>query len=185
MSKSQKPVLIVGLGNPGTEYEETRHNIGFKAVHSFAEKYGSEIRKKGFSSYWAKLHIEERDVYVQLPQTYMNLSGQAVREILDYYRVSPAQLVLVHDELDLPLGKLKKGFSSGAAGHRGVSSVIEHLGTKDFWRIRMGVGRPEGPGHKGQISDFVLHRFTQDEEKIVDVMIKESESLLNKIILEV
>ncbi len=179
---SSQAVLIVGLGNPGSEYEGTRHNIGFQAVERFAAEAGSEIRKKGFGSYWSKVGLQGREVYLQLPQTYMNLSGQAVREIADYYKIPPRHVMLVHDELDLPLGKIKQGFASGAAGHRGVSSVTEHLGTKEFWRLRLGIGRPE---RKEQVSDFVLHPFSREEDSSVEEMIRDCVGLLNKFILEV
>lgn len=174
-------VLLVGLGNPGSEYEKTRHNVGFRVLEFFAGEHGSAVSKKGFSSFWTKLSVGS-DVFVQLSQTYMNLSGEAVRALADYYRIAPKNIMLVHDELDLPLGKLKKAFGSGAAGHRGVSSVAEHLGTKDFWRLRLGIGRPE---RKEQVSDFVLHPFQKDEEVFVEKMIKEAVSLLNEFILEV
>lgn len=112
-----------------------------------------------------------------LPQTFMNLSGGAVREAIDYFRLPPRQLVVAHDDLDLPLGRVKWDFDSGAAGHRGVSSIIEHLGTKAFYRVRMGIGRPE---RKEEVESFVLTSFAKAEGEAAEAMTEEAVGLLEK-----
>ena len=169
--------MVVGLGNPGGKYEGTRHNIGFDAVNRLADRHGSRISKKGFSSLWVKGGIGGEEILFLLPQTYMNLSGGAVREAMDYYKLAPAQLAVAHDDLDLPLGRVKWDFESGAAGHRGVSSMIDHLGTKAFYRARMGIGRP---ALKQDVEGYVLSPFAKAEREIVEAMIGETVELLEK-----
>lgn len=117
-----------------------------------------------------------------LPQTYMNLSGKAVREASDFYKLSPVQVAVVHDDLDLALGRVKWDFEAGAGGHRGVSSTIDHLGTKAFYRVRMGIGRP---ATKEQVEGYVLTPFAKDEREAVEAMTEEAVGLLEKWILEV
>jgi PTH1 family peptidyl-tRNA hydrolase len=173
--------LVVGLGNPGEKYEETRHNVGCKAVERLAERHGVRISKKGFSSLWGKGSVGGEDVLFLLPQTYMNLSGGAVREVLDYYRLAAGRLAVAHDDLDLPLGRVKWDFDAGAAGHRGVASMIDHLGTKAFYRARMGIGRPE---RKEDVENFVLSPFAKGEREAAEAMTEEAVGLLEKWIQE-
>lgn len=173
--------MVVGLGNPGEKYQGTRHNVGFDAVERLAERHGVRISKKGFSSLWAKGSVGGADVLFLLPQTYMNLSGGAVREALDYYRLGPGDLTVVHDDLDLALGRVKWDFESGAAGHRGVSSIIDHLGTKAFYRVRMGLGRPQA---KEEVEGYVLSPFAKSEREAAETMTEEAVGLLEKWILE-
>lgn len=159
--------LIVGLGNPGKEYEKTRHNVGFMAVEKIAvdlqfskwkmeKKLGAEVCR-GFIASCCE------DVILAKPQTLMNLSSRAVKLLTTYYRLPPADLLVIHDDLDLELGTLKLSYGSGSAGHNGVQSIIDTLDTKDFWRLRVGVGRPTS-GQATSVSDlattqFVLKRF--------------------------
>jgi len=169
--------MVVGLGNPGLQYEGTRHNVGFDAVEKLAERHGLKVSKKGFSSLWVKGGVGGEDVLFLLPQTYMNLSGRAVREALDYYKLAPGQLAVAHDDLDLPLGRVKWDLEAGAAGHRGVGSMIDHLGTKAFYRTRMGIGRPS---RKEEVESYVLSPFAKAEREVVKAMIGETVELLEK-----
>ncbi len=167
--------LLVGLGNPGPQYATTRHNIGFMVVEDLALQQGWKISKKSFSSLWDKVggkgNLEGVEILVQFPQTYMNLSGQAVRELKEYYRILDQDVLVVHDELDLDVGRVKKDFGAGAAGHRGVSSMIQELGTKNFHRIRMGIGRPI---KKEEVEGYVLSPFSKTEEESRNRMIDEA-----------
>lgn len=174
--------LVVGLGNPGEKYEGTRHNIGFDAVERLAERHGLKVSKKGFSSLWAKGGVGGEEVVFVLPQTYMNLSGRAVREAMDFYKLPPAQVAVAHDDLDLPLGRVKWDFEAGAAGHKGVGSMIDHLGTRGFYRARMGIGRPVV---KEEVESYVLSPFAKSERETVEAMTEETVGLLEKWILEV
>jgi PTH1 family peptidyl-tRNA hydrolase len=158
--------LIVGLGNPGPEYVSTRHNIGFLALDRLREVFGApEFRPESkFSAELSSAAIDGQKVILAKPTTYMNESGRAVRAVLDYYKLDSSSLIVIHDDLDLATGTLRTTDSSRAAGHNGVQDVIDTLGTQDFFRIRIGIGRPaevEGvcmPSH-----DYVLGRFSAEE----------------------
>lgn len=156
--------LIVGLGNPGIKYENTRHNLGFKALDLIA---GSETWENKYDSHFQKLE----DIILAKPQTFMNNSGKSVAQIMKYY--PDAQLILIHDELDLPLGSVKIMKNASAAGHNGVQSVIDEIGTQDFIRIRLGTNNPtireQIPGE-----DYVLKDFTPEEEPLVAEMLKKT-----------
>ena len=156
------------MGNPGKKYAGTRHNVGVEAVRSFADQEGLSLTGKGFSS---------QNLLLLLPQTFMNRSGEAVREACDFYRIAVRDLMVVHDDLDLPLGKVKRVRDAGAAGHRGVASVIEVLGTGDFHRIRIGIGRP---ARKEEVEGFVLSPFEEGEKDQVREMIEEAARLLKE-----
>lgn len=169
------------MGNPGKRYAETRHNIGFRVVEDFASAEGIEITKEGFSSFWSKGKVAGTDVLFLLPQTYMNLSGEAVREAAAYFRVEPLQMIALHDDLDLFLGRVKLDFDAGSAGHRGIASMIDLLGTKAFWRIRMGIGRP---AIKEQVESFVLSPFSSEEAAMAETMVIEAKMVLNQWILK-
>jgi PTH1 family peptidyl-tRNA hydrolase len=172
---------VIGLGNPGEKYEGTRHNIGFDVIGRLAERHGVRMTKKGFGGFWAKGAVSGVEVLWLLPQTFMNLSGGSVREALDYFKISPGQLAVAHDDLDLALGRVKWDFGSGAAGHRGVSSIIDHLGTKAFYRVRVGIGRPE---RKEEVESFVLSPFSKSEGTAVEAMTEEAVGLLEKWLCE-
>lgn len=165
------------MGNPGAKYQKTRHNIGFVVVSRLAEEEGFEISRKGFSSLWAKGPVGGEEVVFLLPQTFMNRSGEAVREARDFYRVEEESLMVVHDDIDLPLGRVKGDRDAGAAGHRGVDSIIEVLGTKKFHRVRLGVGRP---ANKEEVESFVLSPFEKVEETTVRTMVIEATEVLKQ-----
>ncbi len=168
--------LIVGLGNPGAEYEQTRHNAGFWLVDNLANTLPNcRLQKESrFQALAAKARISGQDVWLLQPQTFMNLSGQAVGAIARFFKITPQEVLVVHDELDLPPGsaKLKKGGSTG--GHNGLKDIAAALGTQDFWRLRLGIGHPREMGLKSQVIDFVLHRPRAEEQKLIDDAIAKS-----------
>ena len=158
--------LIVGLGNPGPEYEQTRHNAGFWLVDQLA-KNGLQ-RDKNFNALVAKTKIANEDVWLLQPQTFMNRSGQSVGALCRFYKLTPDQILVVHDELDLDPGiaKLKKGGSSG--GHNGLKDITAALGTQDYWRLRIGIGHPRDLSSQQAVADFVLHRPRKEEQPLID-----------------
>jgi PTH1 family peptidyl-tRNA hydrolase len=154
--------VIIGLGNPGPEYQHTRHNVGFHVVETLAERWSIRLSRRAFLSLIGDgLWQGEKVVLVQ-PQTYMNRSGEAAVRIRDFYHLSLADLIIVHDDLDLPCGRVRiKRGGGGAGGNRGVASLIEAFGSKDFVRVKIGIGRPLG---RQDPADFVLQPFTRQEE---------------------
>ncbi len=152
--------LIVGLGNPGSEYEDTRHNVGFRVADELARRYGLSFGKKERKALAATGTIRNRKVVLAKPQTYMNLSGEAVRSLVDFYKIEMPRILIICDDLDLPLGTVRLRQSGSAGGQNGVKSVIQHLGTQDFNRLRFGISRPPG---KMAAKDYVLGAFKGDE----------------------
>jgi len=159
--------LIVGLGNPGSDYADTRHNVGFWVADELAHRYGVKFRK---SSAWRAQTAKvggDADVVLAQPLTFMNLSGWAVRDIAAYYRVPYGDVLVVMDDADLPLGKLRLRTSGSAGGHNGLKSIIQELGTEEFPRLRIGVGR-----QAGELKDHVLGRFETHERESIDLAVK-------------
>jgi len=176
--------LIVGLGNPGPKYELTRHNIGFLLLDAFAMKNKVPlIDEKKFI--YGKLKNEQQNIYLLKPQEYMNLSGKAVSEFVNKYKISLDKVLVLHDELDFPFSKIKLKSGGGHAGHNGLKDIISKINSKDFHRLRFGIGRPTSPNI--DISDYVLSKFSQEEKKLLPELIKTSigfiEEWLNKQIL--
>lgn len=162
--------LIVGLGNPGTEYKETRHNIGFKVVERLARALQIRIGKEKFQASYGAGQIGDEKILLALPQTFMNLSGVSIGPFMKYWKLFGEDLLVVHDDLDFPLGVIRLAFDAGAAGHRGVESTIEELGTKEFYRLRLGIGKPEG---EDPVS-YVLSQFEEGEKKVVREVIDQA-----------
>ncbi len=152
--------LIVGLGNPGKEYEQTRHNVGFRVADELARRYGITYGKKERKAISGTGVIHGKKIVLTKPQTFMNLSGEAVRSLMDFYKVELPNILVVSDDLDIPLGTVRMRKSGGAGGQNGVKSVIQHLGTQEFSRLRFGIGRPPG---KMQPRDYVLGVFQGDD----------------------
>jgi len=152
--------LIIGLGNPGKEYTDTRHNVGFRVVDELAGRYGLTFGKKERKAVAATGVIHGKKVILAKPQTYMNLSGEAVRALADFYKVELPNILVISDDIDIPLGTVRLRKSGGAGGQGGMKSVIQHLGTQDFNRLRFGVSRP--PGKMGA-KDYVLGKLQGDE----------------------
>ena len=159
--------LIVGLGNPGIEYRETRHNIGCRVVEEWALNLGIALEKDMYSRY-AMIQFDDKKVILQCPLTFMNLSGNAVKAYVDYYDIHNENIMVVHDDLDLPVGRLKIVRNGGSGGHKGILSIIESLSTKDFARLKIGIGRPR---YGERIEDFVLSPFYEDHMEIIEKVI--------------
>lgn len=157
--------LIVGLGNPGPEYAHTRHNIGFQCLAALARAHRLAFGRSAARSRLAEGEIAGHRVVLARPQTFMNHSGDAVRPLLQRYRLSLSDLLVICDDLDLPLGKLRLRPEGGSGGHKGLDSIIAALGTKAFPRLRVGIGRPLEPG--ADPMDYVLADFTDEEEKVM------------------
>jgi peptidyl-tRNA hydrolase, PTH1 family len=164
------PQLIVGLGNPGTKYAQTRHNIGFDVVDSLAKRWQISLsdRKQFQGIYGEGISGNKSKIRLLKPQTFMNLSGQSVRSTIDWFKLSPESVLVVYDDLDLPLGKIRLRLSGSAGGHNGMKSIISHLGTQNFPRVRIGIGK--SAGDKDTIS-HVLGRFSAVETPIVNEVI--------------
>ena len=152
--------LIVGLGNPGTKYAGTRHNAGFMAFTAIAEKYGVTRWKEEHQAHTATINVDGEKVMLVMPQTFMNLSGDAVGPLMRYYKLSPADVIVIYDDMDLPVGQLRLRVKGSAGGHNGMKSVIAHLGTDQFPHVRIGIGRPQ-PGWT--VIDHVLARPQEDD----------------------
>ncbi len=158
--------VIVGLGNPGSKYSETRHNAGFWFVDEVARKYSATLRQeKKFHGEVAKISLAGKDIWLLKPDTYMNGSGLSVKSLLSFYRITAEQLLVAHDEIDLPPGTTKLKLSGGHGGHNGLRDIISQLGSKDFHRLRIGVGHP---GSKDQVVDYVLHNASRDDRISID-----------------
>jgi PTH1 family peptidyl-tRNA hydrolase len=168
--------LIVGLGNPGPEYELTRHNAGFWWVDNLALTLPAcrLQRESRFQALLAKSHLAGQEVFLLEPQTFMNRSGLSVGQVARFYKIAPDEVLVVHDELDLPPGaaKLKKGGSSG--GHNGLKDITAVLGTQDYWRLRLGIGHPRTLNLQQGVADFVLHRPRKDEQQLIEDAIAHS-----------
>ena len=164
--------LIVGLGNPGSEYAATRHNAGFWLVDRLAGLPLS--RESRFNGLAARIRIAGQEIWLLEPQTYMNRSGQSVGALARFYKIAGEEVLVVHDELDLPPGsaKIKKGGSSG--GHNGLKDITAALGTQDYWRLRLGIGHPRASGLQQAVVDYVLHKPRQEEQPLIDKAIENS-----------
>lgn len=156
--------LIVGLGNPGPEYRDTRHNVGFKVVDELARRHGVKSWNEKFGGLEARIRIADVPAILSKPLSFMNLSGSAVQQFSAFYKVESPEILVIVDDVELPLGRLRARGEGGAGGHNGLKSVISSLGTEKFARLRVGVGR----GNAGSnLSNFVLGRFTADEQEII------------------
>ena len=157
--------IIVGLGNPDSKYERTLHNAGFWFVDALARKYGGDLRfEKKFDADIGRIKLQDKDVWLVKPQSFMNLSGGPVRGMLDYYRLRSQELLVAHDEIDLPPGTVRLKQGGGHGGHNGVRDVIQHCGA-DFMRLRIGVGHP---GEKDKVTNYVLKKGSADVEAAVE-----------------
>jgi PTH1 family peptidyl-tRNA hydrolase len=174
-------VIVAGLGNPGARYRETRHNIGFRVVDLIAERWGRPAFRDKFHSELTLVELPGQHglekTYLQKPQTFMNLSGDAVQPALAFFKLSPPEVLVVHDELDLPLGRLQLKEGGGSGGHNGVKSIANRLGTPGFKRLRVGIGRPPAD-FRGKPSDFVLQAFAPSEEPAVqDLLVRAADAV--------
>ena len=161
---ARPPRLIVGLGNPGVEYAETRHNAGFWFCERLADTLGAHF---SFESRFHGLvaNAREAGMWLLMPQTFMNRSGQAIGALARFYRIEPAEILVVHDELDIPPGQLRLKFGGGLGGHNGLKDTSAHLGTNDYWRLRIGIGHP---GDRNEVVNFVLKPARREEQQLID-----------------
>jgi PTH1 family peptidyl-tRNA hydrolase len=173
--------LIVGLGNPGPIYESTRHNIGFKTIDLWSHELGVRLKSRSFQSRNIQIRFQGRKVMLLCPLTFMNQSGMAVRACADYYDLELENLLVIHDDVDLPVGRLKVVRDSGAGGHKGVQSIIGYLGSIQFPRIKIGIGRPR---YGETIEDYVLAPFYSDERDIIERVLHEATQACNLFVSE-
>lgn len=157
--------LLVGLGNPGAEYANTRHNIGFRVIDRLAGKLGVAVSRPFLRAHVGQAEIAGEKVLLAKPQTYMNASGQSVAPLLRWYKLSPADLLVIYDDMDLPCGAMRIRPKGGSGGHRGMASIIECIGSNEFPRLRVGIGRPEE--NQGDAVRWVLGEFGPEEGKII------------------
>ena len=169
--------LIVGLGNPGREYENTRHNIGFATIDIIAEKYNIDVNRTKFKGEYGEGFINGNKVILLKPYTFMNLSGESVREAIDFYKLTEEEVLIIYDDISLEVGRLRIREKGSAGGHNGIKSIINHMGTDVFTRIKIGVGAP-----KGDLVNHVLGKFSKEEvnllKQTLDVVAKATEDII-------
>ncbi|MDN6161483.1 MAG: aminoacyl-tRNA hydrolase [Atopostipes sp.] len=163
--------LIFGLGNPGKKYESTKHNIGFAVVDQLAKSLGMKFNQSKFKSLYAEGRIGSEKIILIKPQTLMNLSGEAVRPWLDFYKLKKENILIIYDDMDLAVGKIRLRLKGGSGGHNGIKSIIQHLGGKNFNRIRVGIGRPYP---KQTVISHVLSQFKKEDEDRIKEAIYDS-----------
>ncbi len=161
---TENTYLIIGLGNPGREYKDTRHNIGFMLIDMIAVRLNAHGMRLQSKAIVISSHYEDRKIILAKPQTYMNLSGQSVQGLLHFYKIPIENLLVAHDDLDIPFGTIRIRPGGGPGGQRGMASTIEKLGTKDFPRLRLGIGRPPG---RMDPKDYVLQDFSKEDMKLL------------------
>jgi len=178
--------LIVGLGNPGKKYESTRHNAGFWLVERLAAQRRLTLRKDAkFHALVARLETESTPAWLLLPQTWMNESGTAVSALAQFHKITADEILVAHDELDLPPGGVKIKQGGGHAGHNGLRDIIEKLGAPDFWRLRIGIGHPRDiAASEQEVVDFVLHPPRKEEQDSIDAVIERSVSVFDLILAD-
>ena len=174
-----KTILIVGLGNIGKQYDNTRHNIGFAAIDHFASSndFPAWIEKKDLKAFFSSSTLGDTRVILIKPTTFMNLSGESVQATAAFYKIDPAKIIVVHDELDIPFGQIRTRIGGSAAGHNGIKSVTQYIG-EQYGRVRIGIGPKD---HQAQDSaDFVLARFSKDQESHMGNLLRESSAILSE-----
>ncbi|MDD3677821.1 MAG: aminoacyl-tRNA hydrolase [Dehalococcoidales bacterium] len=180
--------LIVGLGNPGQGYSNNRHNIGFICLKHFSKEHKITFDKKQADARIGRGNIEGLDVVLAKPQTYMNLSGKSVNRLMQKYKLKPEDIIVIHDDMDLPLGKVRIRMGGSSGGHKGINSIIAEVGTREFIRIKVGIGRPEKDEedrfYDRDIVDYVLSNFSRDEKKQLEPSISKVSNALLCLITE-
>ncbi len=156
--------LIIGLGNPDLRYQSTRHNIGFLVIDKLASDYNISVSLKGFDAFFGRGKIGAIPVLLAKPQTYMNISGVSAKKLIDYFKIDIKDLIVVHDDIDLPFETIRLKAGGGHAGHKGLISVIDHLGDMEFIRVRIGIAKPP---NRSMVEKYVLEPFTEDEMKLL------------------
>ena len=169
IKREQAMYLIVGLGNPGNRYCETRHNIGFMVLEKLATQLDLDLGQKSFKALWGKGKIGSESVILAMPQTFMNLSGNSVRQLHAFFKTEISNLIVIHDDLDLSFGSIRLKTGGGNAGHKGLASIEENLGSSEFMRIRLGIGKPVD---KSRIEGYVLEPFGKNEISVLPEIIQ-------------
>lgn len=173
--------LVVGLGNPGKKYENTRHNVGFKAVDAFCDAHGFATFQSKFKGFYARGEAGGITVVALKPETFMNLSGESIQPAAAFFHIEPKHIIVMHDELDLPFGEVRVKVGGGHGGHNGLRSTIAQLGTPDFVRVRIGIGRPP-PGFKGDVADYVLGGWDAMESAELQDFVNRSNEMLLRVL---
>ncbi len=173
--------LVVGLGNPGREYRETRHNIGFMVIDRLGETLNCKLMKVQSKAIIGITKLEGNKIILAKPQTYMNLSGQAVSALAHFYKIGLDHIIVAHDDVDLPFGQIRMRPGGGSAGQKGIASIIERLGSQDFARLRMGIGRP--PGQR-EAADYVLKTFSKADAEFLPEFINRGAEAVRSFIIE-
>ncbi|WP_437875521.1 aminoacyl-tRNA hydrolase [Sorangium sp. So ce513] len=166
-------LLVVGLGNPGNQYAAHRHNVGFMAVDALADEVRADPFREKFSGLHAKAEIAGKPAILLKPMTYMNESGRSVQPAMAFFKIAPSELIVLHDELDLPFGTVRLKVGGGHAGHNGLRSIMAHCGTGSFGRVRLGIGRPPA-GFRGEVADYVLSGFDAVERASLPDCLKQA-----------
>ncbi|WP_042453885.1 aminoacyl-tRNA hydrolase [Neobacillus dielmonensis] len=178
--------LITGLGNPGKQYEHTRHNVGFDVIEELSNRLAIPLNQSKLKGLYGIGAVNGEKVLLLKPLTYMNLSGESIRAVMDYYKIEQEDLLVVYDDLDLPVGKIRLRQKGSPGGHNGIKSIVAHLGTQQFNRIRIGIDRPQGGM---SVPDYVLGQFLQEERPLIAQAVKNSaeacETWLKKPFLQV
>ncbi len=171
--------LIVGLGNPENEYSNTRHNMGFDTINKLAQKHNIETNKSKFKGLYGTGNIQNQKVILLKPQTYMNLSGESIKEIVNFYHIKPEEIIVIYDDIDTEKGKIRIRKKGNAGSHNGMKSVIENLQTTEFGRIRVGIGQPE---HKNDMINYVIGKIPEEEQKILQEGTDKAEEAIEEIL---
>ncbi|NMA01113.1 MAG: aminoacyl-tRNA hydrolase [Clostridia bacterium] len=173
--------LIIGLGNPGQKYKDTRHNVGFKVIDKIAQNLNIEVDKKEHQGLVQSTFWHGEKILLVKPQTYMNLSGQTVGELINYYHDQIDDLLVIHDDLDLPVGQLRFKKDGGTGGHNGLKSIVEHLNSQDFNRLKIGIGHPQG---SMDVKNYVLTSFSEEERQSLEETIDRATEAVKTWMLE-
>ena len=173
--------LVVGLGNPGREYERTRHNVGWWVIDELSERFGFSLNREKFKGLYGETRVNDRKVIFLKPLTYMNRSGESVSQFVRFFKLKPSEVLLIYDDLDLPLGKVRFRDKGSSAGHRGVQSVIEAIGTQEIPRIKIGIGRP---ATKEEVVDYVLSPFSEEELPQIEEAVKRAADCVETLLRE-
>ena len=171
--------LVVGLGNPGKEYEKTRHNMGFNTINKISQQYNIEVKQNKFQALYGSGMIEKEKVILLKPQTYMNLSGNSVKEVVDFYKIEKEKILVIYDDMDIEPGKIKIRKKGSAGGHNGMKSIIQMIGTEEFPRIRVGIGRPI---RKDDEINYVIGAIPEEDLKRLDEGIEKAQKAVEEIL---
>ena len=171
--------LIVGLGNPENEYAHTRHNMGFDTINQIAKNNNIQITKNKFKGLCESTIIQNQKVILLKPQTYMNLSGESVKEVVEFYNLKPEEIIVIYDDIDIEKGHIKIRKKGGAGSHNGMKSVVEELQSTDFARIRVGIGQPE---FKSDMINYVIGKVSQEEQKILQQGVEKAAKAVEEIL---